>query len=278
MIGLVVQVALLGALAAAADTGPMGALAGAGYGLITCAALTLGLRRSGAPTLGPADKVTLTRATLVGGVAALTVDSFHRHVPVPLLVGLASVALLLDAVDGPVARRSGTVSALGARFDMEVDAFLILVLSVYATRLIGAWTLVIGAMRYAFLAAGWALPWLRGSLPFRYWRKVVAATQGIVLVFASADLVPRPLSVAVVAAALALLAESFGRDVWWLWRHRTRTDDAPTAGAPTAGAGTAYARTAAADINGPGINGPGINGPGIDGVGVDETESLTGRR
>ena len=47
------------------------------------------------------------------------------------LVVLAAVALVLDGVDGQVARRTGTVSALGARFDMEVDAFLMLVLSVY---------------------------------------------------------------------------------------------------------------------------------------------------
>ena len=47
------------------------------------------------------------------------------------LVGLTAVALALDGVDGRVARRTETVTAVGARFDMEVDAFLILVLSVY---------------------------------------------------------------------------------------------------------------------------------------------------
>ncbi len=40
------------------------------------------------------------------------------------LVALASAALVLDAVDGQVARRTGTATALGARFDGEVDAFL----------------------------------------------------------------------------------------------------------------------------------------------------------
>ena len=97
-----------------------------------------------------------------------------------MLVTLAVVALALDAVDGWVARRTGTASPLGARFDGEVDAFLILVLSVYVARSAGAWVLAIGAARYAFLAAGWLLPWMREPLPPRYWRKVVAATQGIV--------------------------------------------------------------------------------------------------
>ena len=73
------------------------------------------------------------------------------------------MALALDAVDGWVARRTGTVSALGARFDMEVDAFLILVLSGYVAPTLGGWVLAIGLMRYAFVAAGWVLPWLRAG-------------------------------------------------------------------------------------------------------------------
>ena len=77
-----------------------------------------------------------------------------------------------------------------------------------------------------FLAAGWLLPWMRAPLPRRDWRKVVAATQGIVLTVAAADVVPPTLMQAALAVALALLAESFGRDVWWLWRHRHAADRA----------------------------------------------------
>ena len=130
-----------------------------------------------------------------------------------MLVTLTVVALALDMVDGWVARRSETASALGARFDGEVDAFLILVLSVYVARSAGAWVLAIGAARYVFLAAGWVLPWLREPLPPRYWRKVAAATQGIVLTIAAADVLPPALTQTALVVALALLAESFGRDV-----------------------------------------------------------------
>jgi len=220
LIGLTGQVVLLATLAGTVGLGVAGWLAGLAFGVITCAALTRGLRLSDAPTLGPADRVTLIRATLVGAVAALTADSFERHAPLAALVALAGVALVLDAVDGSVARRTDTTSALGARFDMEVDAFLILVLSVYVARPMGGWVLAIGAMRYAYVAAGWVLPWLGGSLPPRYWRKVVAATQGIVLVVATAGVLPRALVIAALAASLTLLIESFGRDVGWLWHHR----------------------------------------------------------
>lgn len=218
--GLVVQAVLLAVLAGTVGLGTAGWLAGMAYGVVTCAALTRGLQRWGTGELGPADRVTLARAVLVGGVAALAVDSFHRPPPVAVLVALAVVALVLDAVDGRVARRTGTATALGARFDMEVDAFLILVLSMHVARSTGGWVLAIGAMRYAFLLAGWALLWMRRSVPPRFWRKVVAATQGVVLVSAMADVLPRPLIVVALAVSLALLVESFGRDVWWLWRRR----------------------------------------------------------
>ncbi len=221
--GLIAQVLLLAALAGTVGLGGAGWVVGVTCGVIANAALAGGISRYGSDRLSPADWVTLARATLAVGVAALVADSFDEPVPVALLVTLTVVALALDAVDGRVARRKGTTSALGARFDGEVDAFLILVLSVYVARSAGAWVLAIGAARYAFLAAGWVLPWMREPLPPRYWRKVVAATQGIVLTIAAADVLPPALTEATLVAALALLAESFGRDVWWLRSHRRAT-------------------------------------------------------
>ena len=191
---------------------------------ITCGALTsLGLAQArshfGADRLTPADWVTLARATLTTVVAALVADSFAHPVPVRTLVSLAAAALVLDAIDGWVARRTA-IGSLGARFDGEVDAFLILVLSVYVARSVGAWVLLIGAARYAFLAVGWLLPWMREPVPPRYWRKFVAATQGIVLTIAAANVLPAAVNRAGLVCALILLAESFGRDVWWLRSRR----------------------------------------------------------
>jgi phosphatidylglycerophosphate synthase len=173
----------------------------------------------GARAMRPADRVTLLRAVLAGGVAVLTAISLVGHSAPTALVVLSAVVLVLDAVDGWVARRTEP-TAFGARFDLEVDAFLILVLSVYVARTAGGWVLAIGAMRYVFVMCGWLLPWLHGWPPSRYWCKVVAAIQGIVLVFAAADVLPRNVTGIALVVALALLTESFGREVWWLWRHR----------------------------------------------------------
>ena len=213
VVGFVGQLMVLAILATTVGLGRAGWLAGIGYGLV----VLILLRRC---RLGPADRVTLARATLIGAVTAVVVESVLRPEPVALVVPLAAVALALDTVDGWVARRTGTVSEFGARFDMEADAFLILVLSGFVADSLGGWVLAIGLMRYAFAAVGWVVPWMRAELPPRYWRKVVAATQGVVLVVAASGLLPRPVVVALVALALALLVESFGRDVDWLWRHR----------------------------------------------------------
>src|SRR5690349_337054 len=217
--GLAGQLVLLAMLAATVGLNSAGWLTGIASALTIDTALGRGLAGSSAE-LGPAGWITLTRASLAIGVAALTADSFGGSSPTAVLVTLATAALILDFVDGQVARRTRTASELGGRFDGEVDAFLILVLSVAVAPSSGWWVLLIGAARYAFLIAGWWLPWMRAPLPPRDWRKTVTATQGIVLTIAAAGVLPRPLIQVGLAAALALLAESFGRDVWWLWRRR----------------------------------------------------------
>ncbi len=221
-IGLISEATLLVAVSAAVGLTVTGWLVGIACGVGTNLALARGLDRSAA-ALGPADRVTLLRATLIGAVAALTADSFVRPVSVLALVTLSVAALVLDAVDGWVARHTGTASPLGARFDGEVDAFLILVLSVYVARSVGPWVLAIGGARYLFLVTGWLLPTMRAQLPPRYWRKTVAAIQGITLTAAAADVLPRRGTEAALVVALGLLTESFGRDVWWLRRESSRS-------------------------------------------------------
>jgi phosphatidylglycerophosphate synthase len=220
IVGLGGMLLLLGVLEWAVGLGGAGWIVGLACGLTLNVTLARALRRDPSAKLGPAGCVTLLRATLAVGVAALTATSFERDVAVSALVTLASIALALDFVDGWVARRTRTESALGARLDGEVDAFLILALSVEVAPSVGAWVLAIGLARYAFLAAGWVLPWMQAPLPRRDWRKTVTASQGIALVIAAAGIVPTAASRVLLAVALAMLAESFGRDVWWLWRHR----------------------------------------------------------
>jgi phosphatidylglycerophosphate synthase len=215
--GLAVAAGLLTVLGGTVGLSAAGWLAGAAYAMVLCGLLGLGLRRAGMATMGPANLVTFARALMVVGVTAMVVSSFTRPVHLAVLITLVGVALALDGVDGQVARRTGSTSALGARFDMEVDAFLILVLSVFAAGSFGWWSVAIGAYRYVFVAASWAAPWLTVPLPPKFSRKVVAATQGVALVVALSHLLPAWLAGAGLAFALTSLTWSFARDIHWLW-------------------------------------------------------------
>jgi phosphatidylglycerophosphate synthase len=218
-IGLVV---LLGVLSVAPGLGVIGGVAGLACGAVLAGALARLAGRAGVERCGPADLVTIVRGTLACGVAALVAEGASTIGPGSALVALATLALALDAVDGPVARRTRTASPFGARLDGETDAFLMLVLSVHVAVADAAWVLAIGLVRYVFAVAGWLLPWMRADLPPRYWRKVVTAVAGVALVVAAADVTSPLLTSALLGVAVLLLAESFGRDVWWLRRRHQR--------------------------------------------------------
>ena len=191
------------------------------------------------PGAGPANRVTLGRGILVLPVAALALQA---ELAGPALreaaVVLAAIALLLDGVDGWVARRTGTGTAFGARFDMETDAFLLLALSVLAWRggPVGPWILGIGALRYLFVAAGKVWPVLTRELPPSYRRKVVCVVQGVALLLVLAPFTPPLAAQAVGALALTALVGSFAVDTVWAVatprpaprRYRVRTRSRPS--------------------------------------------------
>jgi phosphatidylglycerophosphate synthase len=209
-------------LAGSAGLGPPGWLAGTAFAAAGWAVLAESAPRYGLTRFGPADLVTMTRAVLVGGVTAMVADTNHSRTSMWPLAIVAALALATDAIDGKVARRTGTVSAFGARFDMEVDAFLILVLSAFVATQLGWWVLAIGAMRYLFVAAARVWPWLAAPLPVRMSSKAVAAAQGIVLTVVL--LLPTTLATVLTGLALLALTWSFTHDIFWLYRNR---DTAP---------------------------------------------------
>jgi phosphatidylglycerophosphate synthase len=185
----------------------------------------------------PADRVTLGRAGIVACCAAETVVGLIAGAgPSPPVVALGTAAFLLDAVDGRVARFTGSATAEGSHLDSDTDAALVLVLSFAAAGRYGLWPLGIGLMYYAFLAAARFRPSLKNPLPPSTVRRVIGATQPAALLFALFPGMPPPLGAMVLGPALGLLAFSFGRDVVGL--ERLRASRALAAGSPTSRAGT----------------------------------------
>jgi phosphatidylglycerophosphate synthase len=183
---------------------------------------------------GAANLVTLGRVVGTSWVIGLTLQALLGGLSDEGLLAMVVVGtccLVLDGVDGAVARSRGETSAFGARFDMETDAALLLALcvAVPALGLAGWWAVAIGGLRYGYVAAGWIAPRrirtaLRIPLPFHYSRKVVAVIQGVTLVVTLAlgltgvaAVVPA-LPPILLAGSLATLLWSFGRDIAWQLR------------------------------------------------------------
>ena len=164
--------------------------------------------------------MTLARAALVVLLVALL-----GAAPAPalawVLVGLGAAGVALDGVDGALARSRNEASAFGARFDMETDALLILVLAalVWQHGKAGAWILLAGLLRYLFVAMTGASPRLGAELPPSRRRQAVCVVQIVSLLGALVPVVLPPWSTALALAGLAALVWSFGVDVHWLARH-----------------------------------------------------------
>ena len=208
--------------------------------LVYSACAWLVWRGLGAPAAGPephphrrfgaANRVTLARLALAALLAALVGEPMLQppltaspaEAAAWLIVIVAALAAVLDAVDGPLARRNGMASAFGARFDMETDAGFTLVLSALVLQAgqAGPWVLAAGLMRYAFVAAARPWPWLAGALPPSRRRQAVCVLQIATLIACLAPVVPPAVASVGAAAGLALLAASFALDVRTLARAR----------------------------------------------------------
>lgn len=172
---------------------------------------------------GPANQITMVRVVLVALVAGFIGERSSTSAAT-VIVAISLLATVLDGVDGWLARRSGLASPFGARFDMEVDALLILVLAilVWQSERAGAWVVLSGLLRYLFVAAGWVLPWMARPLGPSVRRQAICVVQLGGLILAMAPVVPQPLAPPLAGVALIALAASFLIDTLWLWASHRR--------------------------------------------------------
>ena len=173
------------------------------------------------PSFGPANATTTVRAALTALVCGYIGEPHSPGLAVGAVTA-ATAATVLDGVDGWLARRTRMASAFGARFDMEVDALLILALSILVWRhgKAGAWVLVSGLLRYGFVAAGWFAPWLNRPLAPTQRARLICIVQVIALLVALLPSVAPAVSAPVAAIGTLALVYSFAVDTLWLWRHR----------------------------------------------------------
>jgi len=226
--------AALLAMAAAGRAGTAAAVATAGV-YVTVAVLVLQAAATGGDPsrFGSANVVTLLRsgiAALVTGLALEALATGTGLLAAPSEVGDlwawgvpvgAALALVLDGIDGWLARRLRTASAFGARFDIEADALVVLGLSLaaFANGRAGVWVLTAGSLRYVFLAAGVRWPALAAPLPPSFRRKAICVAVGASLVIGLAPGVPATPAGLFIGAGVLAVVYSFAADAVWLIRR-----------------------------------------------------------
>ncbi|WP_373499696.1 CDP-alcohol phosphatidyltransferase family protein [Desulfococcus sp.] len=172
--------------------------------------------------LGAANRITLLRGGLVALLAGFALVPWPRMtaggVPWPWIPGmLYGAAVLLDGVDGRIARKTGCVTRMGEQLDMETDALGLLAASmvaVIADRLPPAY--LVAGMAYYLFSAGIRFREFLGKpvQEVRPWRgaKIIAGFQ---MAFVALALLP-PVSpkAAAIAAWMVMipLLAGFGRD------------------------------------------------------------------
>ncbi|MBU2956561.1 CDP-alcohol phosphatidyltransferase family protein [Paracoccus sp. 1_MG-2023] len=168
---------------------------------------------------GGCNAVTLMRTALT---VALIVPLIAGNPAGWWVASVAGIALIMDGIDGWLARRSGLSSEFGARFDMEVDAALALVLSLHALvgSPIGPEVLLLGVMRYLFVLAGICHHAFRQPLPPSFLRKAICVMQLGALILLQLPMVSPDAGIIIGRIAAGALIWSFGTDAIWLWRHR----------------------------------------------------------
>jgi phosphatidylglycerophosphate synthase len=139
------------------------------------------------PTLGAGNWITMARAALVGGLAALVpVTLYHgnwwAYLTGWLAGGVYLSVCLADLLDGFVARKQGQVTELGAALDIATDGAGLLAASLIACFLgrVPAICILVGLAYYLFVLGRWWRQY-RGlpvaELRYRPYGRIIAGFQ-----------------------------------------------------------------------------------------------------
>jgi phosphatidylglycerophosphate synthase len=198
LVALVVSL-LIGALFPLALAGP-----------VALGRLVLRLRAFRAPSALP-NLITTLRVMLTGAIALAAPEASRTLSAMGVLLVFA-----LDGLDGFVARRSGQTSRQGAHYDMEADAYLVLtVCSLHVLSGLGAWVLLGGLLRYAYVIVT-TLVETRGEAPRTRFGRYAFGSSLLALTLALLEEGVRATLLA--ALGTLIISWSFGRSFAWALR------------------------------------------------------------
>ena len=139
-----------------------------------------------------------------------------------IIIILSTVSLVMDGLDGFIARKYNLVSKFGEIIDQESDNFLMLVISIslYLNKDVGLYVFLIPLYRYTFLVSMKKYDWLQRTLPSSQFRKI-ACVLTIALMIMSQDVYFNyENTLFLVILSLFIITFSFSKDIIWLYRNK----------------------------------------------------------
>ncbi len=138
----------------------------------------------------------------------------HEHQPGMVLALVALVILLLDVVDGWVARRTGQCSDFGSHYDIEADALLVVTLTVvlFGRGVAGPWVIIAGLWRYLYVLAPVCFPTPIGQAPSSNYGRFIYVL--MLVSFMLALVLPRGLGQYLAAFGTVAISLSFIHSFW----------------------------------------------------------------
>ena len=109
------------------------------------------------PRMGWGNALTLLRGVMFAGLTGFLFSPQPPGSLAWLPAGLYTLGVLIDGLDGYIARRSGQATRLGEILDMSMDGWGMLVAATLAVQYgqVPAWYLLVGFARYLFLGGLW---------------------------------------------------------------------------------------------------------------------------
>ncbi|MEQ9303248.1 MAG: CDP-alcohol phosphatidyltransferase family protein [Marinoscillum sp.] len=156
--------------------------------------------------VGYANLVTLVRFILL---ATLFVLSEYL-----IVLFIMSVMLVLDGVDGAVARKTNTSTRIGAYLDMETDALYVLLISGYLVAYLNynPWLIGVGLLRYLYEVFTWVAG-VQDKHPPRT-RFGPAAAVCLFIALLTPLVLPEYVAMWLVYIGVATVVASFGYSAW----------------------------------------------------------------
>jgi CDP-diacylglycerol--glycerol-3-phosphate 3-phosphatidyltransferase len=144
------------------------------------------------PSLGLPNQLTIIRGFLIAITTGLILVP-NRAALIAWLPGIFYLcAVLMDGIDGILARTTGNVTVLGEFLDMEMDSLTVLVgsLAVFLSGKADGWILLVGTARYLYVGGQWLLKRSRRPLLPLAKKSSRRALAGLMMGFLAAAMFP----------------------------------------------------------------------------------------